>query len=180
MKKVSESKIGCYTKWIYMICFTLMKFSLGHFETSEDLAVSLQKKKQYKSGRKNHFEHTNAHPRPRLATCSARKTLSWFKRGSLPIRQKSVPAFGFFATQNLDKKSPSAHHRTTLSGYIFAIKARIDNWKNLFSSDINSSCPHNMVNFGILAAETVSLVWSTPANFNGFRFLAAFLHGTLV
>ena len=27
------------------------------------------------------------------------------------------------------KKSPSGHHRTTLSGYIFAIKARIDNRK---------------------------------------------------
>jgi len=37
-----------------------------------------------------------------------------------------------------------------------------------------------MVNFGILAAEIVSLVWGTPANFNGFRFLAALLHGTLV
>jgi len=28
-----------------------------------------------------------------------------------------------------DKKSPSAHHRTTLSGYIFATKACIDNRK---------------------------------------------------
>jgi len=27
------------------------------------------------------------------------------------------------------KKSPSAHHRITLSGYIFATKARIDNRK---------------------------------------------------
>jgi len=27
------------------------------------------------------------------------------------------------------KKSPSAHHRTTLSGYIFATKVRIDNRK---------------------------------------------------
>jgi len=27
------------------------------------------------------------------------------------------------------KKSPSGHHRTTLSGYIFATKARIDNRK---------------------------------------------------
>ena len=36
-----------------------------------------------------------------------------------------------------------------------------------------------MVNFG-LAAEIVSLVWGTPANFNGFRVLAALLHGTLV
>jgi len=34
-----------------------------------------------------------------------------------------------------------------------------------------------MVNFGPLAAETVSLVWGTPTNFNGFRVLAALLHG---
>jgi len=37
-----------------------------------------------------------------------------------------------------------------------------------------------MVIFGLLAAEIVSLVWGTPANFNGFRVLAALLHGTLV
>ena len=37
-----------------------------------------------------------------------------------------------------------------------------------------------MVNFGPLAAEIVSLVWGTPGNFNGFRDLAALLHGTLV
>jgi len=37
-----------------------------------------------------------------------------------------------------------------------------------------------MVNFGPLAAEIVSLVWSTPANFNEFRVLAALLHGTPV
>ena len=35
-----------------------------------------------------------------------------------------------------------------------------------------------MVNFGLLAAEIVSLVWGTPANFNGFRVLASLLHGT--
>ena len=29
------------------------------------------------------------------------------------------------------KKSPSANHHTTLSGYIFATKARINNWKKL-------------------------------------------------
>jgi len=39
---------------------------------------------------------------------------------------------------------------------------------------------HNMVNFGPLAVEIVSLVWGTPANFNRFRVLAALLHGTLV
>ena len=36
-----------------------------------------------------------------------------------------------------------------------------------------------MVNFGPLAAEIDPVVWGTPANFNGFRVLAALLHGTL-
>jgi len=40
--------------------------------------------------------------------------------------------------------------------------------------------PHNMVNFGLLAAEICWRVWGTPANFNGFRVLAALLHRTLV
>jgi len=37
-----------------------------------------------------------------------------------------------------------------------------------------------MLNFGPLAAEIISLVWGTQDNFNGFRVLAALLHGTLV
>jgi len=37
-----------------------------------------------------------------------------------------------------------------------------------------------MVNFGLLAAEIGWRVWGTPANFNGFRVLAALLHSTLV
>jgi len=49
--------------------------------------------------------------------------------------------------------------------------------KNLLSSNISSTCAHNMVNFGPLAAEVVSGVWGTPATFNGFRVLAALLHG---
>ena len=52
--------------------------------------------------------------------------------------------------------------------------------KNVLSSNISSTCPHNMVNFGPLAAEIVSLVWGTPPNFNGFGVLAALLHGILV
>ena len=36
-----------------------------------------------------------------------------------------------YRMQKLAKKSPSGNHRTTLSGYIFAIKAHIDNWKKL-------------------------------------------------
>jgi len=56
-------------------------------------------------------------------------------------------------TQKSRQKSPSGHHRTTLSVYIFATKARIDSRKkNLLSSMMSSTCPHNMVNFGPLAA----------------------------
>ena len=36
-----------------------------------------------------------------------------------------------------------------------------------------------MVNFGPPAAEIGLPVWSTPANFNGFRVSAALLHDTL-
>jgi len=62
--------------------------------------------------------------------------------------------------------------------YIFATEARIDNRKkNLLSSNSSSTCPYNMVNFSPLVAEILSLVWGTPANFNGFRVLAALLHG---
>jgi len=43
---------------------------------------------------------------------------------------------------------------------------------------MSSTCPHNMVNFGPPAAEIGPVVWGTPANFNGFRVLAALLHGT--
>jgi len=46
--------------------------------------------------------------------------------------------------------------------------------------DVYHTSTHNMVNFGPLAAEIVSLVWGTPANFNGFRVLAALLHGSPV
>ena len=37
-----------------------------------------------------------------------------------------------------------------------------------------------MVNFGLLTAEICWRVWGTPANFNGFRVLAALMHSTLV
>jgi len=55
--------------------------------------------------------------------------------------------------------------------------------EKLLNSNISSTCLHNMANmanFGPLAAETGSGVWGTPANFNGFRVLAALLHATLV
>jgi len=62
------------------------------------------------------------------------------------------------------KKSPSRHHHTTLSGYIFATKACIDNRKNV-KQHTSSICPDNMVNFSPLTAEIGSGVWGTPAKF---------------
>ena len=50
----------------------------------------------------------------------------------------------------------------------------------MLSSNISFTSARNMVNFGPLAAEIRPVVWGTPANFNGFRVLAAILHGTLV
>jgi len=52
--------------------------------------------------------------------------------------------------------------------------------KNLLNNDTSSTCLHNMVNFGLRTAEICWRVWGTPANFNGFRVLAALLYGTLV
>jgi len=74
------------------------------------------------------------------------------------------------------KNSPSGHHRTTFSGYIFAIKAHINNWKKL----VKQQYLFHMVHFGPLAAEVGPVVWGTPPNFNGFHVLAALLHGILV
>ena len=85
-----------------------------------------------------------------------------------------------YRMQKWCKKLPSEHHRTTMSAYIFATKARIDNRKNLLSSNMFSTCPHNMVYFGPLTDEIGSGVWGTPANFNWFRVLGALLHGTPV
>jgi len=82
--------------------------------------------------------------------------------------------------KNDAKKSPPGHHRTTLSGYIFATKSCIDNRKKFLSSDMSSTCPRNMVNFGLLTAEICWRVWGTPANFNGFRVLPTLLHGIVV
>jgi len=77
-----------------------------------------------------------------------------------------------------DPKNRHGHHCTTLLGYIFATKALIDNRKNSIKQQYLPHMSHNMVNFGPLAAEIGSLVWGTPTNFNGFRVLAALLHGT--
>jgi len=79
---------------------------------------------------------------------------------------------------------PKSRHLGTIAQLCRAVSSQLRHistvGKNLLSSNISSTCPHNMVNFGPLAAEIGLVVWGTPANFNGFRILAALLHGTLV
>jgi len=73
-----------------------------------------------------------------------------------------------YRTQSAAKKWPSAHDRTTLSSWIFATKACIDNRKkNLLTSNISSTRPHNMANFCSLAAE-ISSEFGHHSKFNGF------------
>ena len=82
------------------------------------------------------------------------------------------------------KKSPKSRHLGTIVQLCWAISSQLRHvstiGKNMLSSNISSRCPHNMVNFGLLAAEIDQVVWGTPANFNGFRVLAALLHGSRV
>jgi len=88
---------------------------------------------------------------------------------------------GNIGRKNDAKKSLSAHHRTTLSGYIFASQLR--HVSTIGKKIVKQQyLPHMSLQYGELrpAAEIVSLVWGTPANFNGFRVLAALLHGILL
>jgi len=65
------------------------------------------------------------------------------------------------------KKSPSVHHHITLSAESSQLRRVSTIGKNLLNSN-TSTYPHNMANFGPLMAEIGSVVWGTPANFNGF------------
>ena len=80
------------------------------------------------------------------------------------------------------KNDAKNHHLRTITQLCRAMSLQLRHVstigkKNLLSSNNSSTCPDNMVNFGLLAAEIVSGVWGTPATFNGFRVLAAILHG---
>jgi len=76
-------------------------------------------------------------------------------------------------------KSPSRHHRTTLSGSS-QTKAHINNRKKPVKQQYLRHMSPQCGELRPLAAEIGSVVWGTPANFNGFRVLAALLHSTAV
>jgi len=82
------------------------------------------------------------------------------------------------------KKVAKNRHLGTIAQLCWAISSQLRHvstiGKNLLTSNMFSRCPHNTVNFGPLATEIGLPVWGTPANFNGFRDLAALLHGSQV
>jgi len=47
--------------------------------------------------------------------------------------------------------------------------------KKLLNSNTSPTCSFHVVNFRLLAAEINSLVWGTPATFDGYRVLASLL-----
>jgi len=81
-------------------------------------------------------------------------------------------------------KSPKIRHLGTLAQLCRATSSQLKHVSSIGKKLVKQQCrptrPHNMVNFGPLAAEIGSLVWGTPANFNRFHVLAALLHDTLV
>jgi len=80
------------------------------------------------------------------------------------------------------KNSPQIRHLRTIAQLCRAISSQLRHVsiiENLSNSNISSTCPYNMVNFGPLTGEICWRVWGTPANFSWFRILAASLHGTL-
>ena len=82
------------------------------------------------------------------------------------------------------KKVDKNRHMGTITQLCRAISSQLRHvstiGKKIVSSNMSCRCPRNMVNFGPLAAEIVSLVWGTPPNFNWFCVLAAFLHGMIL
>jgi len=77
------------------------------------------------------------------------------------------------------QKSPKVRYLGTIAQLCRAVSSQLRHvstiGKNLLNSSISSICPHNMVNFGPLTAETCLPVSGTPANLNGFRVLPSSL-----
>jgi len=74
------------------------------------------------------------------------------------------------------KKLSYGNHRKICSAMSSQLRHVSRIGKSLLNSNIFSTSPRNMVNFGPLTAEICWWVWGTPGNFNRFRILASLLH----
>jgi len=71
-------------------------------------------------------------------------------------------------------------HLRTIAQYCWAASSQLRHvstiiGKNLSNSNMPSTCPRNMVNFGPLRAEIGPTVWGIPTNFRGFRVVHAWV-----
>jgi len=103
---------------------------------------------------------------------------------SANLRCRSETCCTALAANTGSKKSAKNRHLGTIAQLCWAISSQLRHastiGKKLLSSTISSTCSYNTVNFGPLAAEIGAVVSGTTGNFNGFRVLAALLHGTPV
>jgi len=80
------------------------------------------------------------------------------------------------------KKSPKIRQLGTIAQLRRAISSQLRHASTIGKKRLKQQyIPHKSLQYGELwiTAEIGSLVWSTPANFNGFRVSATLLHGTL-
>jgi len=84
----------------------------------------------------------------------------------------------FFSSPNLSGRRLDVYHTSTHGVALVRILESMCCTR--LAANSSFTCPDNMVNFGLLTAEIRWRLWGTAANFNGFRVLAALLHGTLV
>ena len=104
--------------------------------------------------------------------------VSWL--GTVYIHFRDIlPPDGILPRAKFILQNSFSVHLRTIAQVSRAISSQIRHLltigKKLLNSNMSYRCPHNMVNFGPLAAEIFSLVWGTPANFNGFRVMASLL-----
>jgi len=82
------------------------------------------------------------------------------------------------------QKSPKSRHLGTIPQFCRAISSQLRHVSTIGKKLVKQQYLHHMSpqhrELGLLASEIVSFLWGTPADFNGFRVLAALLHNTLV
>ena len=81
------------------------------------------------------------------------------------------------ARGSLQIQDAKIRHMSTIAQLSWAISSQLMHASTIRKKGVKQqylpTCPHIMANFGPLTAEIGSGVWGTPANFNGFRVLAA-------
>ena len=89
------------------------------------------------------------------------------------------------AENTVRKKSPKIRHLGTIAQLRRAISSQLRHVPTIGKKLVKQQyllqmSLYNMVNFGPLTAEIDWRVWSTPSYFNGYRVLAALVHGSQV